>query len=121
MSRTVEEWHGATDDSTIPPRVRLRIFARDEGRCRVCTRKLGVGGEPAEYDHHTALINGGEHAESNLVLLCRSCHKAKTKQDVAVKSKTARIQKRAAGIKRPRTMTRWRRMNGEIVTASRER
>ena len=32
-----------------------------------------------------------------------------------------RIRRREAGVRRPRTMTRWRNMRGEIVTAPRER
>ena len=31
MARSVAEWVGATPDTPVPPRVRLRVFERDEG------------------------------------------------------------------------------------------
>ena len=97
MARAVSEWIGKTADSAIPPRVRLRIFDRQGGCCDECGRKLGVAGERVEYDHETALINGGENRESNIRALCTFCHAPKTKADVAVKSKTARVRKKRLG------------------------
>ena len=100
--RANDEWIGAHDDAAVPPRVQVRIFGRDGGRCKVCTRKVGVGGEPFQLDHRIALVNGGTHSESNLQIVCTECHKGKTKQDVAVKAKTARVvRKQVAGIKKP--------------------
>ena len=119
--RETAEWIGSHDDAAIPPRVQVRVFGRDGGRCKICTRKVGVGGEPFQMDHRIALVNGGSHRESNLQLICTECHKAKTKQDVAVKAKTARVRKRHLGIKKPRTITRWRKFNGEPVYAGRAR
>jgi len=48
-------------------------------------------------------------------------HREKTKADVAEKSLTARKRKKHLGIKKPRTMTRWRRFDGSIREAGRER
>ncbi len=48
-------------------------------------------------------------------------HKIKTKADRRQKAKNDRVRKKHLGIKKPRTMTRWRKMNGEIVIAGRER
>jgi hypothetical protein len=42
-------------------------------------------------------------------------------RDVPMAAKSKRIQAREAGHKKPRTITRWRRFNGEIVEAPRER
>ncbi len=119
--RELEEWKGRTDDAAIPPRVQVRIFGRCNGRCQDCTRKCGVGGEPFQIDHTVALVNGGQHRESNLRLLCTTCHKDKTKTDVAEKSRVYLRKKTHTGIKKPRTITRWRKFNGELVTAGRDR
>lgn len=119
--RATDEWIGAHDDAAVPSRVQVRVFGRDNGRCKICTRKVGIGGEPFQLDHRVALVNGGSHCESNLQIVCVECHKDKTKQDVAVKAKTARIRKRHLGIKKPRTITRWRKFNGEPVFANRAR
>jgi 5-methylcytosine-specific restriction enzyme A len=71
--RSIPEWIGKTPDSKIPPRVKLRIWERYEGRCHITKRK------------------------------------------------TDRIRKRHLGIKKPRTITAWRRFNKEIRYAGRDR
>jgi 5-methylcytosine-specific restriction protein A len=83
--RAVEEWIGSSPDAKVPPRVRLRIFERHGGRCHISGRKIAAG-EPWELDHVVALINGGEHRESNLAPALRDKHRAKTAVDVAEKS-----------------------------------
>jgi 5-methylcytosine-specific restriction endonuclease McrA len=120
MSRTTDEWIGKTDDEPAPPRVRQRLFDTAQGQCQKCTRKLYPG--QWSVDHVVALINGGENRERNLQILCTiPCHSDKTRADVKQKATTARKRARNIGIKKPRTMTRWRKFNGEIVTATRER
>ena len=104
MSRSVEPWMADHDDQAIPPRIKLRIFDRDKGRCCICTRKLGVGGEKFDFDHIVALANGGKHAEVNLQTLCTACHRSKTRVDVAEKSDIATTRKKHLGFvpkKRP--------------------
>jgi 5-methylcytosine-specific restriction enzyme A len=97
--RNVEEWIGKTDDQAIPPRVRLRVFERTSGNCAECTRRLQPGGWAC--DHIVALVNGGQHRESNLRALCNEpCHSSKTAQDVAEKSKVRRKRAKHVGIKR---------------------
>lgn len=118
--RAVEEWIGKTDDSKVPDRVRLRIFNFHAGVCYLSGRKIQAG-EKWELEHIVALCNGGRHAESNLAPALAAPHKEKTARDVAQKAKNDRIRKRHLGIKKPRTITRWRRMDGTIVTAPRER
>jgi len=101
MSRAVPEWIGKTDDTAIPPRVKLRLFDQQGGKCAKCVRKLGLAGEGVEFDHTIALVNGGENREANIQALCPPCHAPKTKSDVAVKSKTARVKAKNMGIKAP--------------------
>ncbi|MCX7320426.1 MAG: HNH endonuclease [Hyphomicrobiales bacterium] len=121
MSRAIDTlWVAKNEDQAIPPRVKLRIFAAAGGLCEECTNLI-VGKLRPEYDHKIALINGGSHTEDNLQVLCSECHKVKTRADVAEKSVMARKQRKAAGIKKPRTIRSWRRFDGSVVTAPRER
>lgn len=96
MSRTVPEWIGKTDDAAIPARVKLRIYDAAKGRCVACTQTASA----YDCDHVIPLILGGEHRESNLQLLCKPCHKRKTKLDVKLKAKVARVRSRHLGISR---------------------
>lgn len=120
MARTVEEWVGASNDSAIPTRVRLRVLVRANGCCQSCERRI-MTGDAWQADHVIAIVNGGENRESNLQCLCGWCHKAKTKQDVAEKSRARRIQAKHAGIRKPssfacaRTSRFKKRMDGTVV------
>ena len=102
MSRSLSEWKGATDDTPVPPRVKLRVLQVYGYRCDPavdgCGRKINAG-EPWTCDHIVALINGGENRETNLHPLCAFCHPVKTMSDLREKSRIARIALRHAGIK----------------------
>lgn len=100
MSRAVPEWIGKTDDAAIPPRVQDRVALKVQDCCRTCGRRVG-GKLRGEIDHVIPLILGGQHRETNLQLLCHECHGAKTKLDVKIKAKVARIRKKNLGIKKP--------------------
>lgn len=120
MARTVEEWRGATDDSAVPPRVRLRVFARANGLCEACGRKIRPG-DKWQADHTVAIVNEGENRESNLRCICDWCHKEKTKADVSEKSRARRIQAHHAGIRKPsafacaRTSRFKKRVDGTVI------
>lgn len=121
MARSVPEWVGASDDAKVPDRVRLRVLLYYGGRCYYCTRKL-YAGKPWACDHIVALINGGEHREKNLAPICDLCHKLKTGEDVAAKSKTYKTQLKHYGVKKSRNpmpgskASKWkRRMDGTVV------
>lgn len=101
--RSTPEWIGKRDETQPPPRVIARLALEQGGRCACgCTRKFSPRDKP-QADHIIALINGGENRESNLQLLIEACHRKKTRKDVAIKSKTARIQKRNLGLKKRST------------------
>jgi 5-methylcytosine-specific restriction endonuclease McrA len=121
MTREVPEWIGRTDNTAPPPRVKARIYLLAEGHCKHCTRFIDGSALTAEYDHVIPIILGGENRETNLQLLCEPCHAAKTKIDVKLKSKVARVRKAHLGIKKPRAIRSWRRFDGSIVHAARER
>jgi 5-methylcytosine-specific restriction enzyme A len=101
MSRAVEEWIGKHDDAKVPPRVRLRILEREKGICHLSGRKI-TPADQWDLDHKVALINGGEHRESNLFPALRDKHREKTAEDVAEKSRTARVRMRHLGIRQPK-------------------
>jgi hypothetical protein len=92
--RSVPEWIGKTPDTQIPARVKLRIKARANNRCQSCKILVRGGGE---FDHRPALINGGENRESKIEFLCRNCHVQRTKEDMALKSRSAKTQRSVAG------------------------
>lgn len=98
MAREVPEWIGKSADTAIPPRVKLRVFEAYGGRCHWSGQKIKPGDE-WDADHVIALINGGQNRETNLAPILRGKpHKEKTAQDVAEKSKVARMRQKHLGI-----------------------
>jgi len=119
--RSVPEWIGATPDTPVPDRVKQRVFIAKGGRCHRSGVKIRPGMD-WDTDHVQALINGGENRESNLAPILRGkVHKEKTADDVKIKSKTARIRAKHLGLKKPRTITGWKRFGGAVVHAGRDR
>lgn len=98
--RAVEEWIGKTDDQKVPPRVRLRIFERENGTCHISGRKIGPG-EKWQLEHKQALILGGQHRETNLFPALVDPHKEKTATEMKVKAKTDAVRKKHIGITSP--------------------
>lgn len=100
MPRAVKEWVGKTPDTPAPPRVRLRVFQREDGVCYLSGRKI-MPADDWDAEHKVAIINGGENREKNLYPALRDKHKEKTKEDLAEKSRIAEIAKKHVGITRP--------------------
>lgn len=94
--RSVPEWIASSPDAAIPPRVRLRVFQAHGGRCHLSGRLIRPG-DQWDADHIIALINGGQHRETNLAPALREVHREKTADDVAIKSKTYRMAAKHAG------------------------
>lgn len=101
--RATPEWIGKTAETAIPPRVKLRIWEREQGRCYLSGRKI-MPGDAFQYEHVIALCNGGENRESNIRLALTEKHKDKTAADVAEKSKVARVKAKHLGLKKPSRM-----------------
>lgn len=122
MAREVDEWHGADDDSAVPPRVKARVWEREQGRCHRCTRKIPAG-DAWIIEHTVALINApGMNRESNLCLTCSWCKPQKDAEDVAIKSINARKRAKHLGIYKPKTVmpgsraSKWKRLlSGQVV------
>jgi 5-methylcytosine-specific restriction protein A len=102
MPRALPEWIGKTSDTPVPPRVRLRVFDRYEGRCQCgCNRKIRPG-EAWDLEDTVALINGGSNRESNKTPWLHEHHKSKTAGDVAEKSVVYHKRANHVGIKTSR-------------------
>ena len=63
---------GKRNTTTIPPRVRREVLARDRHRCRApgCGRTRFL-----EVHHVVSRRNGGDNKAKNLMTLCGSCHR----------------------------------------------
>ncbi len=105
MSRSIPEWIGATPDTKVPARVRLRVFESYGGKCYLSGRKIGPS-DKWDLEDKIALINGGENRESNKAPALKDKHKEKTARDVAEKSMIAR--KRSKHVL-PKKQSKWRR------------
>lgn len=119
--RSLEEWCGATPDSPIPPRVRLRIFERFDGICQITKRKIRAGDAWA-IDHIVPLADGGSHCETNLVPVLEIAHRQKTSKENTERAKVRSIKKKHSGITNDRQpmagskKSRWKRkMDGTVV------
>lgn len=100
--RSVPEWIGKNDNSSVPPRVRVRIFERYGGRCQCGCGRLIRAGERWDCEDTIAIINGGERRESNLKPWLAEHHPKKTRADVAEKSMVYRKKAKHLGITSPK-------------------
>jgi 5-methylcytosine-specific restriction protein A len=116
--RSNPEWIGKTPDSKVPPRVRLRVFERHDGKCHIARRKIRFG-EPWDLEHVTALADwtgeGHGNRESNLAPALRDKHLQKTAAENTARAETRRKRAKSLGIKCGKGFTAWRKFNGEIV------
>lgn len=64
----------------VPPKLRLKVLARDGFRCALCGRT----GEDTELhvDHITPVVKGGSNDIDNLITLCRACNLGKGSQTI---------------------------------------
>lgn len=103
-------------------KVKEAAYERAAGCCEVSWCKAPLHAGKFRYDHIIPDALGGEPTLVNCQVICVPCHKAKTeKHDVPAIAKSKRIIRRRKGIRKPRTITRWRKFNGTEVHASRER
>jgi hypothetical protein len=114
--RSPPEWIGDTPDTAVPPRVKVRVFDREHGRCHSCRRKVAAG-ERWTCEHRKALVNGGENRESNLGVTCDWCLPDKNAADVAEKSSVYRKRAKHIGaVNRSGHQSKFKRkVSGETV------
>lgn len=91
----------------------------EHGSTTRCGAKLTVG--KFHYDHIVADGLRKDSSLENCAVLCIQCHKDKTARDVPAIAKAKRLERTHRGIKKPRSITSWRRFDGTIVRKSRER
>lgn len=99
--RSTKEWRGKTDDSTPPPRVRLRIRDKANGVCHICAQPIKPT-ETLHIDHVIALIAGGENRESNMAPAHAHCNLAKGVTETKEKARVAKVRQKHLGIKAPK-------------------
>lgn len=101
---------------------RVRIFDRHDGYCCICDFKIyAARGDKWIVEHIKPLWLGGADDERNMGPAHDHCARDKTSKEAPVKAKSDRVRANHLGIKKPRTITRWRNFRGEIVTAPRGR
>lgn len=101
-------------------KTRAEAFLRANGRCEGCGCLLRPG--RIHYDHDKPDAFGGKSVIENCRALCVECHARKTGEvDIPAIAKSNRRRARAAGIRKRRTITSWRRFDGTIVRAPRDR
>jgi 5-methylcytosine-specific restriction protein A len=103
----------------FPNKVKAAAFQRANGNCEICGARLTVG--KFRYDHRLPDALGGEPTLDNCVVQCLPCDKPKTAADVTRIRKADRQRNRHLGIRKPRTITSWRKFDGTPVRAPRER
>lgn len=102
MPRSLPEWIGKTNDTPVPPRVRVRVFDRHDGVCHICKGTINAG-EKWHIDHIIALIAGGENRESNFAPAHERCNLSKANGEKKEKAKVARTRGKHIGAIRPKS------------------
>ena len=97
--RAVPEWCGATADTPIPDRVKLRIWEREQGRCYLSGLKINALKDSFQYEHVIPVgLDGSMNRESNIRLALTAPHKEKTKRDRLAINKATRTARKHLGI-----------------------
>jgi 5-methylcytosine-specific restriction protein A len=110
----------------IPPRKaltrnqRAKLFDAHGGVCCICETKIKIG-EPWIDEHINPREISADDSLKNRGPAHVACAKEKTKTDVKLIAKVKRNRANHLGIKKPRSITRWRKFNGEKVFAPRQR
>ena len=113
------------DRTEFPKRVKIAAFKRccnanGIPHCETCGNPLNAGN--IIYEHVQPDGLGGEPTLENCKVHCKNCATKKTvEDDNPIMQKADRQLKANYGMRRPRTIRQWRRFNGEIVYAARER
>ena len=99
---------------------RTRIFDTNNGDCCICHLPIKVG-DKWIIEHIKPLWLGGADDETNMFPAHERCAIAKTIGEAPIKAKSDRQRAKHLGIKKPRKITRWKRFDGSIVIASKDR
>lgn len=103
--RPVKEWIGRRPESMPGQLVLLRLYAKQNGLCACgCGIVMNLNRDQVDCDHRLALIDGGENRESNLQLMLRKHHRAKTSTENTQRAEGRRHQAKAFA--KPKTSMR---------------
>lgn len=100
--RKVAEWVGRTPDSKVPTAVKLRVFARYQGRCYLSGVKINAG-DAWDVEHIKPVrsaLPGEPHLnrESNLAPALKAPHREKTAAENSAGAKADRVRAKYLGI-----------------------
>lgn len=101
FGRSTPEWIGKTPDEVVPEHVQLRVLFRQGRNCAISGVEIRPG-DSVDCDHIVELILGGENRESNLQIVLRDPHKAKTAAAKGIQAKADAVAKKAYGITKPK-------------------
>lgn len=101
-------------------RQRVDLYDDHKGKCCICLLPIPTG-DPWIDEHVIPLELGGSNDLSNRGPAHVDCARKKTARDQRAIAKSYRTRARHLGVKKPRTITRWRKFDGTPVYASRER
>lgn len=99
--REVPEWIGKTPDSRPPQAVKLRVFARYQGRCHITGQKIQPG-DAWDVEHIKPVRSaapGEQHLnrESNLAPALTEAHREKTGRENSAGAKADRTHAKHFG------------------------
>lgn len=96
----------------------VRVISYDESKTMTADQIIAR----FELHHNIRHAEGGTDEPWNLTWMPSEEHRERTaKIDIPEIAKGKRIRRREAGIRKPRKITAWRKMNGDPVYASRDR
>lgn len=95
--RSVPEWRGASPDTPVPARVKLRVFEAHGGRCYLTGLKINAG-DDWDVEHVKPLSMHGENRESNLAPALKAPHAVKTAAEATSRAKADRVRKKHLGV-----------------------
>lgn len=99
--------------SEFTAKTKAQAFLDCKGLCQSCNIKL-TESTGVQYDHIIACGIGGTNDSSNISVLCRNCHGAKTTRDDMPRiAKAKRAHRASIGIRKQTKFTGWRSMSGE--------
>lgn len=98
MPRKVKPWEGKTDDAMPPTSCKLRILARQDGKCAISGKPFTAKEKP-QFDHVTPLWLGGKNVESNMQAIHGEPHKRKTAAEATVRAKVNANTAKNLGLK----------------------
>lgn len=101
VHRSVPEWIGKTPDTSPPTSVKLRVFAKYEGRCYLSGVKIKPGDAwQVEHIKPIHLAQPGEilNRESNMAPALAAPHREKSNAELSAKAKADRVRAKHLGI-----------------------